>query len=83
MNAETSVEPSEEPPVSAAYFIFHWTPEGVAEVGTNSEAKLFIRHTHCGKVLSTVPLGPCTQENVERLVDQLQRLIEIFFPPSR
>lgn len=66
---------------STAYFILHRDKEGYSELGVNPDGDLFIRRTFEGLVLAQIPLGKCTQENIEILTQRMEDL-SFFFEPD-
>lgn len=75
MNAISTKQPEA---ASIAYFIIHRDDAGYAEIGVDAIGNMFIRHSYEGIQKALVPLGKCTNENIEQITDRLKDLSFFF-----
>lgn len=60
------------------YFILHRDEKGYAELGIKATGELFIRYSNTLKVTAEIPLGMATDETIEKLQVNLDRVYDIF-----
>ena len=77
MTAQSQIQATE----SVAYFILHRDEEGCSELAVKTDGDLFIRRTFEGLVLAKIPLGKCTQEKIEDIINRMEDL-SFFFTPE-